>query len=121
MAAVLVGSEPEHDDEDRCRQPDNVYMRANISGKYNYRIIGTRGTVPLITFGSRVNRYHIDGTMLQTGDLHIHDLEVDENGRFEFIASVDKPDEGAWLPLAPDSNLISVRQTHQGSAQRGHR
>lgn len=32
--------------------------------------------------------------MLQTGDLHIHDLEVDENGRFEFIASVDKPGRG---------------------------
>ncbi|MFC7449210.1 DUF1214 domain-containing protein [Rhodococcus daqingensis] len=93
--------------------PDNIYMRANISGKYSYRIIGTRGTVPLITFGSRVNRYHIDGTMLQSGDLHIHDLEVDENGRFEFIASVDKPAEGVWLPLASDSNLISVRQTHQ--------
>ncbi len=86
--------------------PDNVYMRANISGKYNYRIIGTRGTVPLITFGSRVNRYHIDGTMLQTGDLHIHDLEVDENGRFEFIASVDKPDEALgclWRPTATSS------------------
>ncbi|EME23385.1 DUF1214 domain-containing protein [Rhodococcus triatomae] len=92
--------------------PDNIYMRANISGKYIYRITGTRGTIPLITFGSRVNRYHIDGTMLQTGDLHIHDLEVDENGRFEFIASVDEPAEGAWLPLAPDSNLISVRQTY---------
>ncbi|CRK52621.1 conserved hypothetical protein [Rhodococcus sp. RD6.2] len=92
--------------------PDNIYMRANISGKYTYRITGTRGTIPLITFGSRVNRYHIDGTMLQTGDLHIHDLEVDENGRFEFIASVDEPAEGAWLPLAPDSNLISVRQTY---------
>lgn len=75
--------------------PDNVYMRANISGRHSYRIIGTRGTVPLITFGSRVNRYHVDGTMLQTGDLHVHDLEVDENGRFEFIASVDEPADGA--------------------------
>lgn len=93
--------------------PDNVYMRANISGRYTYRVTGTRGTVPLITFGSRINRYHVDGTMLQTGDLHIHDVEVDANGRFEFIASVDKPASGAWLPLAPESNLISVRQTHR--------
>ncbi|GAA0956640.1 DUF1214 domain-containing protein [Actinocorallia libanotica] len=93
--------------------PDNVYMRANITGRYSYRITGTRGTVPLLTFGSRVNRYHIDGTMLQTGDLHGHDLELDEHGRFSFIASVEKPDAGAWLPLAPDSNLISVRQTYQ--------
>ncbi|QKT09578.1 DUF1214 domain-containing protein [Rhodococcus sp. W8901] len=93
--------------------PDNMYMRANISGNYTYRITGTRGTVPLVTFGSRVNRYHIDGTMMQTGDLHIHDIEVDEHGRFEFIASVDKPAEGAWLPMAPDSNLISVRQTYR--------
>lgn len=92
--------------------PDNVYMRANISGRHTYRITGTRGTIPLVTFGSRVNRYHIDGTMLQTGDLHARDLALDEHGRFSFIASVDEPAEGAWLPLAPDSNLISVRQTH---------
>ncbi|RVW06833.1 DUF1214 domain-containing protein [Prescottella agglutinans] len=94
--------------------PDNVYMRANISGKYTYRITGTRGTVPLVTFGSRINRYHIDGTMLQTGDLHIHDLEIGQHGRFEFIASAEKPADGtAWLPLDPESNLISVRQTYQ--------
>lgn len=93
--------------------PDNVYLRANISGKYSYRITGTRGTVPLLTFGSRINRYHQDGTMLQTGDLHSDDLVCDPDGRFTFIASVDKPESGNWLPLSPESNLISVRQTHQ--------
>lgn len=92
--------------------PDNVYMRANISGKYTYRISGVRNTIPLLTFASRINRYHIDGTMLQSGDLHIHDLECDEQGRFSFIASTEKPAQGAWLPLDPESNLISVRQTY---------
>ncbi|WP_300681160.1 hypothetical protein [Nocardioides sp.] len=92
--------------------PDNVYQRANISGAYRYRISGTRGTVPLLTFGSRANRYHIDGTMRQTGDLHGDDLVLDELGRFSFIASVEQPESGTWLPLEPDSNLISVRQTY---------
>lgn len=92
--------------------PDNVYMRANISGKYTYRISGLRNTVPLVTFGSRINRYHIDGTMHQTGNLEIRDLELDEQGRFSFIASSEKPERGAWLPLDPESNLISVRQTY---------
>lgn len=93
--------------------PDNVYMRANISGRYTYRISGVRNTVPLVTFGSRVNRYHIDGTMMSTGDLHLDDVETDEQGRFSFIAGTEKPESGAWLPLAPDSDLISVRQTYR--------
>jgi hypothetical protein len=96
--------------------PDNIYMRMNVSGKHRYRISGTRGTVPLLTFGSKANRYHVDGTMASTGELHGDDIPVDENGRFSFVASKDRPAEGAWLPLADDTTNIVGRQSFQDRA-----
>jgi hypothetical protein len=96
--------------------PDNIYMRANVSGRYRYRISGTRGTVPLLTFGSKANRYHIDGTMASTGELHGADLTLDADGRFSFIASVDRPDSGDWLPLTEETTNITGRQSFQDRA-----
>lgn len=93
--------------------PDNIYMSAPLSSANSYRISGTRGTVPLLTFGSKANRYHIDGTMASTGELGNDEIPVDENGRFSFIASVDKPAEGAWLPLEEDTNSLVGRQSFQ--------
>ncbi|QIX26530.1 DUF1214 domain-containing protein [Nocardioides sp. JQ2195] len=96
--------------------PDNIYMRANVSGKHSYRISGTRGTVPLMTFGSKANRYHIDGTMASTGEIGNDEIPVDDQGRFSFIASANKPAEGAWLPLAEDTTNLVGRQSFQDRA-----
>lgn len=93
--------------------PDNIYMRAAVSGKHRYRVSGTRGTVPLLTFGSKANHYHIDGTMASTGELHGDDIPVDGDGRFSFVASKDKPESGPWLPLADDTTNITGRQSFQ--------
>ncbi|NKY51319.1 DUF1214 domain-containing protein [Nocardia vermiculata] len=93
--------------------PDNIYMGARISPKYRYRISGKRGTVPLLTFGSKASRYHIDGTMASTGEISTDEIPVDDEGRFSIIASVDKPAEGAWLPLGPDTTNLVGRQSFQ--------
>ncbi|MDG3009432.1 DUF1214 domain-containing protein [Rhodococcus sp. D2-41] len=93
--------------------PDNIYMSARISGKHRYRISGSRGTVPLITFGSKASRYHLDGTMASTGEISTDEIPVDADGNFSFIASVDRPAEGAWLPLAADTNGLVGRQSFQ--------
>ncbi len=91
--------------------PDNIYMRANISGKYTYRITGTRGTIPLITFGSRVNRYHIDGTMLQTGDLTPRP-RIDQHGRLSSLPAWTSRPKGHGCRFLWTGNLISVRQNY---------
>ena len=49
--------------------PDNVYRNANVSGRYRYRIHGTRGGAPYICFGTKGGGYESDGTMLPTGQL----------------------------------------------------
>lgn len=90
--------------------PDNFYQNATISGAHTYRITGTRGTVPILSFGTKANRYAIDGTMASTGELDIRDLNCEPDGSFEIIASREQTD-GNWLPLEADSNILIVRQT----------
>lgn len=91
--------------------PDNVYLSANIRGDRTYRITGTRGTIAYFSIGSKANRYAIDGTMASTGELGDKDLVIGADGTVEIIVSAE-PHEGNWLPLAPDSTGLVVRQTY---------
>lgn len=90
--------------------PDNYYQNATISGAQSYRIRGKRGTVPILSFGTKANRYAIDGTMASTGELDIRDVALEADGSFEIIISREKRDEN-WLALAEDSSILIVRQT----------
>lgn len=90
--------------------PDNIYMNATISGARRYRLTGARGTVPVLSFGTKANRYAVDGTMASTGELDSADMTFNEDGSFEIIASKE-PASGNWLKLADDSSMLLVRQT----------
>jgi len=96
--------------------PDNFYQNATISGKHSYRIRGKRGTVPILSFGTKANRYAIDGTMASTGELDIRDVALKKDGSFEIIVSREKQN-GNWLSLAEDSSMVIVRQTFFDRAQ----
>jgi hypothetical protein len=91
--------------------PDNVYLAANIRGDREYRITGSRGSISYFSIGSKANRYATDGTMASTGELNDQDLKLGADGSLEIIASA-RPQPGNWLPLAPDSTLLVVRQTY---------
>jgi len=90
--------------------PDNFYQNATISGAHSYRIRGQRGSVPILSFGTKANRYAIDGSMASTGELDIRDVALEADGSFEIIVSRDKQ-SGNWLPLSEDSSILIVRQT----------
>ncbi len=90
--------------------PDNIYMNASVSGARAYRIRGMRGTVPILSFGTKANRYAVDGTMASTGELDSGDMAVAPDGSFEIIVSRARA-PGNWLPLADDSSMVIVRQT----------
>ena len=91
--------------------PDNVYLSANVRGDRTYRITGTRGTIAYFSIGSKANRYAKDGTMASTGELSDADLTIAQDGTVEIIASAVER-SGNWLPLAPDSTGLVVRQTY---------
>ena len=92
--------------------PDNLYLSTTIAGDRVYRLAGNVGTVTYLSVGSKANRYAIDGTMPSTGELVGDELRPDANGNFEIAVSATKPDGArAWLPMAPDSTMLQVRQT----------
>jgi hypothetical protein len=94
--------------------PDNHYQNAPISGKCEYRITGSRGTVHYLGFGTQAGNYGATGTLNTTGYLEAKDLELGPGGRFEILVSAERDPESAcpnWLPMAPDSRTLVVRQT----------
>jgi len=92
--------------------PDNRYESAPINPAYDYRIIGTRGTVNYLGISSICNRYAVDGTMAVTGHIDHRQMDIGPNGEIEIILSKEeKP--GNWLVLGESTNSINVRQTFQ--------
>jgi len=90
--------------------PDNIYANASIAGDREYRIRGRRGSVAYLSFGTKANRYAIDGTMASTGELDAADMRIGPDGGFEIVLSRE-PHPGNWLPMAADSSMVIVRQT----------
>jgi hypothetical protein len=91
--------------------PDNVYLSANIRGDRTYRIAGRRGSIAYVSFGSKANRYAKDGTMASTGELTGEDLVPEDDGTYVITASATEQGRN-WLPLAPDSTGLVIRQTY---------
>jgi hypothetical protein len=90
--------------------PDNYYQNAAISGEYEYRIRGRRGSVAYLGFGTQAGGYGEGRGLPLTGYLEAKDLAVDADGNFEiYVSCAERP--GNWLPMKPDSGTLIVRQT----------
>jgi hypothetical protein len=92
--------------------PDNYYQSAAISGQYEYRIWGTRGTVYYLGLGTYAGNYGSKARSGQTGYLEGKDLHIQPDGSFEIILSC-KERPGNWLRMEPDTSSLIVRQTFQ--------
>ena len=91
--------------------PDNVYSSAGIDPNLDYRISGTRGTIAYLSFAAQNQNYAArDRITGGAGHLNDDDLVLDDDGRFEIVAS-QREQPGNWLQLAPDSSMILARQT----------
>ncbi len=90
--------------------PDNLYHNSTISGRYDYRISGARGSVPYLSFGTKAGGYDSTGTMEPTGQIDGRQLRVEADGSFEILVSC-KPQLGNWLPMKPETTSLIVRQT----------
>jgi hypothetical protein len=91
--------------------PDNHYLNAQISGKYEYRITGKRNTIHYVGFFTQNGSYGITGGLSPCGVLEHFDLKTDPDGNFEVILS--KKRKGAnWLKIEEDTSLLMVRQTY---------
>ena len=93
--------------------PDAVYYYTAVDGDGVYRIVGDRGTAPVVGFatgkiiigmgeppGPGFNNYDVDN------------LDCSADGSFEVIFSTERPAgyAGNWLYLHPESRFILLRQ-----------
>jgi hypothetical protein len=92
--------------------PDMNYSAARISGRYNYRLWGHRGTVSAINFATKRGGYDNGGKLLPGGFLDSGHLQVDANGQFEILLGPD-PKPGNWIRTDPDTVQLLVRQVFQ--------
>jgi len=90
--------------------PDNIYLNCNISGQYDYRITGYRGTVDYLSIGVKAGSYDTTNSMRSVGQILGSELQINSEGYFELILSCKKH-PGNWLPITPDTTSIIVRET----------
>lgn len=90
--------------------PDNLYQKAVIDGRYEYRLIGHRGTVDYLSMATSRGSYAENASQIETGFVDGSDLKVATDGTFEVIISQHRQ-EGNWLPVTADSESLLIRQT----------
>jgi hypothetical protein len=90
--------------------PDNFYLNAQISGAFEYRIIGKRNSIDYIGFFTQNGTYGTPGGMAPCGVLEGKELHIAPDGTFEIIMSKVKKGRN-WLKIEDQSSLLMVRQT----------
>jgi hypothetical protein len=90
--------------------PDNYYQNARISGSYEYRITGNRGTIHYLGFATQSAGVAAEGDSRQGGYIEAADLDVAPDGTFELLISCNEQ-PGNWLRMDPDTETLIVRQT----------
>jgi hypothetical protein len=108
---------------------DQDHLMAQFDAARDYRIRGTRGTLPYFVMAALTcpnpetagaedwaaqgieGLKRFDPSNLKTSSfLHTQGLKVEEDGSFEIILSQNDPGDGKnWLKLEADSNCILVR------------
>lgn len=90
--------------------PDNIYLNAQISGNYEYKITGKRNTIHYVGFFTQNGNYGTTGGMAPCGKLERDQLTCDKDGNFEIILS-KTPKGKNWLKIEDATTLVMVRQT----------
>lgn len=95
--------------------PDDIYLYCPISSDYQYRIVGNRGTVKMLTMNTQAALSGMPGRVDHAGefyaDLDDGDLQIDANGNFEVLLSTERPagHAGNWLRIRPGAVTLMTR------------
>ncbi len=90
--------------------PDNHYMNAQVSGEFEYKILGKRNSIDYISFHTQNGNYGTTGGLAPCGKLEDDDLVLEENGNFEIFVTRE-PQGKNWLKIEEETSLLMVRQT----------
>jgi hypothetical protein len=95
--------------------PDALYYFAPVRGDRSYRIHGNLAGATFTSFTVEGGSSEGNAAGKSTAALDDMDMQVDQDGNYEIIASATRPARGNWLPLASDSGQITTRhyfETH---------
>jgi hypothetical protein len=90
--------------------PDNIYLNAQISGQFEYRITGKRNTIDYIGFFTQNGNYGTTGGLAPCGKIEDRDLQLESDGSFEIILSKSSRGKN-WLKIEDDTTIVMARQT----------
>ena len=96
--------------------PDNLYQNCAVSGRYDYRIRGQRGSIPYLSIETKAGSYGSSGDMAPTGHIELDQLQMDGDGSFEILVSATEQ-PGNWLPMTAETDNMLVRQTFHDRRQ----
>jgi len=96
--------------------PDNLYLNCAISGRYDYRIRGRRGSIPYLSIETKAGSYGGSGDMAPTGHIELDELDINDDGSFEILVSAQQQ-SGNWLPMTVETDNMLVRQTFHDRSQ----
>ena len=85
--------------------PDTIYKQFSVAPGATYRVTGTRGTAPYISFTA----YRAGITDRVVADLHDGELQIDDDGSFSLQVGGDS-DGGNWLDLDDDAAFVVIRE-----------
>lgn len=88
---------------------DCIYLHAVIEGGRRYRLIGTRGTAPLMEVGLYAGKIGLDRKSRRVDSLREDEIVADEHGRIEILIG---PDAHAINSLRTerDASYVFIRQ-----------
>jgi hypothetical protein len=92
--------------------PDGIYHVAPVSGDGVYRIVGHRGSNPVMGFATGHAMFGMDDPRPGFNNYDADGLTIASDGSFEVIFSTTKPNgwPGDWRYLNPDAASILIRQ-----------
>jgi hypothetical protein len=90
--------------------PNNIYQKAVIDGRFDYRLTGKRGSIDYISFATSKGSYAENFKQIETGFIDSNTLSVDSDGYFDLVLSTHEQ-PGNWLPMDRDSESLLIRQT----------
>ena len=105
--------------------PDNLYQKAVIDGRFDYGVRGERGSIDYISFATSKGSYAENFTQIETGFLDSNTIDINGDGTFKIVLS-SREQPGNWLPMDEARNpysfvrLISIarRKPRQTSVSR---
>jgi len=90
--------------------PDNIYLNAQVSGQFEYRISGKRNTIDYVGFFTQNGNYGTSGGLAPCGKIENNQLVCEPGGSFEVILS-KSPKGKNWLKMEDETSMVMVRQT----------